>query len=123
MIRETLYGYALVAVSGLLLLSLVGNYWLFKDRDVVKAGLAASQGALQTAQDAGRLCGKAVEKLVSEAEAAKKLNAPLIAAAKKKNADQQAKANTILATPATRPGDDCGSARDRGLNWLKGRAK
>lgn len=123
MIREKVFTLALVAVSSLLLLSATGNYWLFKDRDEVRSELATANAALKTARDAGALCSASVERLGLEAKEAATRNEGLIEAAKKTNGAQQVKAIQILATPATRPGNDCGSATDRGLNWLKGRAK
>lgn len=68
-------------------------------------------------------CSDAVEDLrtVADQRAAEAKAARAEAAAKARGHNK--KADSILATPAAVPGDDCRSAQVRVSDWLKGRAK
>jgi len=119
-ITDTVKSYALGGVAVMLGLSIIGNVLLFRDRDQIKASLATTEQSLKTSREAGEQCSTSVTRLESEALEAAKVHKKAIVDAVEFERKRQAKARTILSTPATRPGDDCGSAKDRALNWLKG---
>ena len=75
------------------------------------------------ARAAASACSDAVEDLrtVADQRAAEAKAARAEAAAKAMG--HAKKADSILATPAAVPGDDCRSAQVRVADWLKGRAK
>lgn len=75
------------------------------------------------ARAAASACSDAVEDLrnVADQRAAEAKAARAEAAAKAMGHNK--KADSILATPAAVPGDDCRSAQVRVSDWLKGRAK
>lgn len=78
---------------------------------------------LKTAQDAAESCSKDVERLGVLA-ARRKVDADKARARAKTAAKtREEMADLILSTPASTPGDDCKSARDRAGSWLAGRAK
>lgn len=62
-------------------------------------------------------CSSGVDKLEKQAETRHAAAAPKIAAAKVAAVTAAKKADVILATPATAPGDDCKSATDRVDAW------
>jgi hypothetical protein len=67
------------------------------------------------------MCSDATEALQEAAGKRKTENAVAVAKAAKDAAARERQAQLQLATPATRPGDDCGSAGDRFNAWLKAR--
>jgi len=88
-----------------------------------EADVTAMEQQRDGAREAASACSDAVEDLriladkrADEAKAAR-------AAAAVKARGHNEKADSILATPAAVPGDDCRSAQVRVSDWLKGRAK
>jgi multidrug resistance efflux pump len=83
--------------------------------------LTRARADLKTASEAATSCSENTERLETLAASRKrdadKARAEARAAARA--GDQRA--DVILATPATVPGDDCQSASDRASAWLAGR--
>ncbi len=119
-LKSTIVAWTLGACVAVLGISVITNVLLFRERDTLKAENARTNLALKSARDAGDQCSTEVSRLDTEAKDAAKLHAKEIADAIAFERKKQKASQTILATPATRPGDDCGSAKDRALNWLKG---
>jgi len=101
---------AIAILAGLLAISAAGNIWMHDLWVGAKTELATTEERRAQALGAALECSRSIADL--EEEAAKRAAAalPALAAA-------QARA---LSAPV--PGDDCGSARARFGDWLKGRA-
>ena len=85
----------------------------------------ATVAVVKTEQATGAAvaCSQGVDKLETQAAKRKAEAAPKIAAAQKLADAGDKRADEILATPATVPGDDCRSAQARVDTWWQGRAK
>lgn len=118
---DIIKNYIIAGLAGVLLLSIAGNTLLFRSRDKMKTALGQYEVSLKQARDAGESCTRSVEAL--EEAAKKKADAakPGIDKAKGAVVEGQKKAQVILSTPPSKPGDDYASAVDRAINWLKGR--
>ena len=88
-----------------------------------EAGVTAMEQQRDGARAVASACSDAVEDLrnVADKRAAEAKAARAEAAAKARGHNK--KADSILATPAAVPGDDCRSAQVRVSEWLKGRAR
>lgn len=88
-----------------------------------ESAVTAMEQQRDGAREAASACSDAVEDLrtVADKRAAEAKAARAEAAAKARGHNK--KADSILATPAAVPGDDCRSAQVRVSDWLKGRAK
>lgn len=113
--------YVIVALAATLVVSGIGNLWLFGERDNALAAATEANAALTTANAAGETCDASVKRLQEDAKDAAKVHAPKVEAAAVRNTAHTHKAQTILATPATRPDNVCLSAQDRAAAWLKDR--
>lgn len=107
----------------ILCLSLLGNallakVWLGERDDRIEAGSQRDQ-----ARSAASVCSDATKALQEQAQQAKVENAAAVARAAASATARAKAAQVQLATPATRPGDDCGSARDRIDAWINNRSK
>ena len=96
----------------------VGLGWVYLD---ARDDVVAAQKDTQAAKDAADTCSTAVDQLQIKAAANAKKFAKDLKAAQARADTGDKKADEILATPATVPGDDCKSAQDRVDTWLKGR--
>lgn len=113
-------------IGGLLLLialSLIGNFFLYHGYAHERDRAVALEGEKRNARDAADLCSASVDGLVKAAEAqGKQAEADRRAAAARAEQHRRT-ADQILTRPASSPGDDCKSARDRAGEWLRARAK
>lgn len=104
-----------------LAISLLANagltYFYLGARDNV----TAAEKDRDQAKDAAQTCSDSVDslQLTARDNAAKSRKAIAAAATLAQTRDQRA--DEVLATPATAPGNDCKSADDRITRWLKGR--
>lgn len=100
-----------------LVISLAGNAFLGQaylgQRD--KAVISVEKTAQVTG--AAVACSAGVDSLQTTAENRRLAAVPQILAAKQNAAAANKRADTILATPATTPGNDCKSAADRVDAW------
>lgn len=71
----------------------------------------------EQATGAAVACSAGVEDLQTKAETRRLESAPKVEAAKQAAVASNKKADVIMATPATTPGDDCKSAADRVDAW------
>lgn len=114
---------AMQVLALLLALSVAGNgalgYVYLGERD---ARVAADQ-ARSMAVDAATSCTASITTLQDEADARAMRAIPALAAAQARALSAQQRAQQILSTPASVPGDDCQSARERAALWLQGRAQ
>lgn len=85
--------------------------------------VVAAKKDADAAKGAAETCSSAVDQLQIKAAANAKKFAKDLKAAQSKADTGDKKADEILATPATVPGDDCKSAQDRVDTWLAGRVK
>ena len=106
----------------LLTFSIAGNAalgWVWLDaRDAVATTIVerdSARAAASACSDATEALRELADKRAEEAKRAQAA-ARLVAGGRERRAQQ------ILSTPAAVPGDDCGSARVRVDDWLKGRA-
>jgi hypothetical protein len=114
---------SIIQILGLLLaLSVAGNAWLGNSYLGARDERTEAIGARDQARGAAILCGESVQALNDAAVKREKEHGVEVAQAAASAAVLQRRAQLQLVTPATRPGDDCGSAGDRVNNWLKARA-
>lgn len=105
-----------------LLISLASNAalgwaWLGARDDVT-----ALTGQRDEARADASACSDATEALREQADKRAAEAKKATAAARTAAADKQSRAQAILSTPPSVPGNDCASARDRADDWLHGRA-
>lgn len=116
-----LFGLALsLALNAALGLAYLGQ----RDKTTeAQSAVTAMEQQRDGARAVASACSDAVEDLrnVADQRAAEAKAARAEAAAKARGHNK--KADSILATPAAVPGDDCRSAQVRVADWLKGRAK
>lgn len=116
-----LFGLALsLALNAALGLAYLGQ----RDKTTeAQSAVTAMERQRDVAREAASACSDAVEDLrtVADKRAAEAKAARAEAAAKARGHNK--KADSILATPAAVPGDDCRSAQVRVSEWLKGRAR
>lgn len=116
-----LFGLALsLALNAALGLAYLGQ----RDKTTeAQSAVTAMERQRDVARAVASACSDAVEDLrnVADQRAAEAKAARAEAAAKARGHNK--KADSILATPAAVPGDDCRSAQVRVADWLKGRAK
>lgn len=111
-------------ILGLLLtVSVAGNAWLGSSYLDARDKRTEAIGQRDQARSAAQTCSDATEALQAAAKTREQENKAAIAKAAAAAVARERRAQLQLATPATRPGDDCGSADDRFNNWLKARAK
>ncbi len=107
----------LIALVVSLILSLAGNAFLGRaylgQRD--KAVVAVEK--TDQATGAAVACSAGVDDLQTKAETRRLAAAPKVEAAKQAAVAGNKKADVILATPASTPGNDCKSATDRVDAW------
>lgn len=100
-----------------LAISLAGNAFLGRaylgQRDTAVVAVVKTEQAT----GAALACSAGVDDLQTKAETRRLEAAPRVEAAKQAAAAGNRKADVILATPATAPGDDCKSATDRVDAW------
>jgi len=110
-------------IAALLLVSVLANAglswaWMSAHDEAI-----AARKDRDSARGAATACSDATEALQELADSRKvdADKARLAAKTSAKSRDQ--KADQIMSTPATTPGDDCRSASDRASAWLAGRVK
>lgn len=115
--------YALAGLAIVLGLSLWGNYHLSGKVDEANRQIGAAQSDANNAKEVAGECSKSVTRLEEDQREREAKAAPVVQASKDEDKKQQSKAQVILITPPTEPGNDCQSARDRASTWLKGNTK
>lgn len=113
----------LIALAIALALSVAGNAAIAWAWLGTRDELASQKVQRQAAESAAEACSKGVEALQARAAAATKAAAVARAAAAASAAAGAARADQILASPPSTPGDDCKSAADQVDQWLQGRAR
>lgn len=108
-----------------LAISLAGNAWQAKTYLGVRDERTVAIGERDQARSAATACSDATEALRELVDRRQAENKVAIAQAAAAGERRGRKAAEILATPPSRPGDDCGSANDRFNRWLaeKGQAQ
>lgn len=104
-----------------LVLSLLGNLYLWHSRAAEHDARTAAETKVTVANAETQACNDSVTQLEREAKDRAAENAKLRKEAQDRRRAQESLAQQILATPATVPGNDCQSAGDRVRNWLKAR--
>jgi hypothetical protein len=104
-----------------LALSLAANAFMWHRIGVEHDGKVAAEASLDTANKATQACNDSVTELERQAKSRDAENLALRKEAENRRRAQESLAQQILSTPATVPGNDCQSARDRVVNWLKAR--
>ena len=113
--------YPLMALIAALLISLAGNgllgrlYMNARD-DVTEAEMMEEQ-----ARGAADTCSKSIEQLTKAAAEQQAAAREALKVARDEANKRSTRADTILRTPATTPGNDCKSAADRAAVWLRDR--
>ena len=120
---------ALVIAAAVVAVALLAWGWRgYVQASALRKELSDAQVALNqvTAERASALaaaeeCSRSVAALHAAADKREAENQPARQQAADKARAHQHKASTILATPASVPGDDAASAQDRIWKWLEGR--
>ncbi|RYF32070.1 MAG: hypothetical protein EOO23_00325 [Comamonadaceae bacterium] len=107
-----------VAANGVLGLAYLGQR---DDITEARTALRDMQGQRDGARQAASECNDSVEALRELADRRDRDAAPVRAAAANKAQDRNQRADIILFTPASVPGDVCTSAQTRVDDWLKKR--
>lgn len=106
----------------LLALSVAGNAALTFTYLGVRDERTAATGERDQARSAASMCSDAVEDLRELADKRQAENKRAVAAAYARGQVHARKAQEILGTLPSRPGDDCGSAGDRFNRWISERS-
>lgn len=113
-------GWVYVAAIAVLTASSAAMGWAWlgaRDR------VAELTGQRDQANSAARMCSESVINLQRLAAKRLREGQPAIAAAAKTAQAADQRADQILATPPSTPGDDCKSAQDQVDSWLASRGK
>jgi hypothetical protein len=112
-----------IALAFLIVLaaSLLANAVLYKAWRGAHDEFVKAQSQFEDQREQTATCNKSIDKLEADARDRATENTKLRQEAQNRRRAQESLAQQILATPATVPGDDCKSARDRVANWLKAR--
>lgn len=94
------------------------NQWLDQHDETLQARNTAKANG-----EAAKLCSDGTARLQSEARRLELEGKALRDAARKAATERQTRAQQILSTPPSDPGDDCKSAQTRATRWLEGRGK
>lgn len=113
----------IVALAIALGISVLGNAYLGNSYLDVRDERATAQGERDQARSAATTCSEATERMESRAAARAASAVLAIADARKSALARQGRAQHILSTPATVPGNDCKSADDRARRWITGRTQ
>lgn len=109
-------------IVGLLIsltLSLAGNAWLGKAYLSKRDTAVQASTNLNHATGAALTCSTSVDNIAKQSDQRAAAAAPKREAAAATAAKGNAKADVILSTAATAPGDDCKSATARANSWFK----
>lgn len=96
---------------------------LYTDLQSTKKKLQESEAAVASQKTQTQTCNDSVAKLEQDAIDNAAANATAVKQAKKDADARVARAQRILKTPASTPGNDCKSAQDRVQSWLKERGQ
>lgn len=113
----------IAALALLLALSTTANAWLGNEYISARQEAALQAERTRQATDAAMQCSSSIGELEDRARAAAARALPVLAAAQAKALSLEQRAQATLAAPATVPGDDCRSARDRLEAWLASRGQ
>lgn len=111
---------ALIGIIALVA-SLLGNVWLWNEKEAEHDRATSLNTQLATANKATKACNDSIAGLEKAArkQGAQAERARIEAAERRKKRNEQA--DRELSTPATVPGDDCKSAQDRVKRILSAR--
>jgi uncharacterized protein HemX len=104
-----------------LALSIAGNALLWHQVTKEHDARTAAETKFDTQVKETQACNDSVTRLEQEAKDRDAENTKLRQEAQNRRRAQEALAQQILSTPPAIPGDDCGSAKKRIADWLKGR--
>lgn len=111
----------LTVVAGVLVLSLAGNGVMTRayltQRDNARSAMDQAERNLGVA----KMCSDNTRELEQAGARQAAAAAATIAEAQAKALTAQRRAQVLASRPATRPGDDCGSAQDRIDQWMRER--
>ncbi len=112
-----------VALAFLLVLvaSLLANLWLWHAKGEEHDARVTAESKVDQANAQTKACNDSIGELEKQAKERDAENTALRKEAQNRRRSQESLAQQILSTPAAIPGDDCGSAKKRALDWLKGR--
>lgn len=114
----------IVAASAAVFATLAGVVAFQRSQiDKKNAEIVALQLSLKQSQDAAQICSDSVADLRKQSDEREKKGLDAIEAAKANALKAKSKADKILSTPPSVPGNDCQSASDRVNEWLKDRSK
>ena len=108
-------------VAVVLALSLLANTSLVYVYMGARDELAVAETDRDAARAAATACSDATEDLMALSAKRAQQSQPAIAAAAARATTADKRADEVLATPATVPGNDCQSADDRVGKWLRNR--
>jgi hypothetical protein len=108
-----------VSLAVSLAVSAAGNVWLGKAYLGKRDTAVVATTNLEHASVDVQACNSSVDNLGVQSDKRAAAAAPARAAATASAGKSNAKADAILSTPATQPGDDCKSATARANNWFK----
>ena len=115
--------YALIGLALALGLSLWGNKVQLNQVQAARVDVAVAKVGEQNNLITANMCSDGVAKLKAAQDARAKAAKPAIEASKAAAKTGEAKAQTILATAPSTPGDACKSAEDLARAWVTGRTK
>ena len=111
-------------LTGLLIalaLSVAGNGVMTKLYLGARDDVTQAKDNADVVNAAAATCSASIVSLESAAKAQQAQSEVAIAAAQAQAKTRAQRADKILSTPASTPGNDCKSASDRATQWLKGR--
>jgi mannitol-specific phosphotransferase system IIBC component len=113
--------YLIGAVAALVVGLIISTFLLFGARDEALKKLEKAEADLIQERTLSKQCSDSVKALETAAAKAQEDNRKAIELAAGTNTNKVKKAQKILSTPPTVPGNDCKSASDRIQSWLKER--
>jgi hypothetical protein len=120
---DRIKGAIIGALLLLIALSAIGNFFLYHGYTHERDRAVKLEAEKKNAADAAASCSASIDGLVKAAEKRGRDAERARADARARADKHRQAADQILTTPASVPGNDCESARDRALNWLHARVK
>ncbi len=115
--------YGLIAVGIAFVLLAGTTVYLYRANEDLEERLAVAGQNLKDARDAADLCSEAVTRMETSAQQSALKFAGELEEARARADAKTTKAQRILRTPPSTPGNDCKSAGDRARAWLLERQK
>lgn len=114
---------ALIGLAIALVISMVGNVWLFNSRDGVIEAKAEIERDLRNSRALEKQCSDSVAILEEEAKARQKANAAALKAAREAAKGKTATGQQTLSTARSVPADECASTEKLLSDWFNQRSK